>query len=275
MGGERYASWASLYESVVSVSMQVASHGGYDSWMSSLLELLTSLGREAGRIVLPSPCELCGEGLPWLDRKGSCCRRCWDGLPTLLGGRCGICGVALDMRAEGGTICGDCRLRPPAFAWVESYGPYEGGLDRLLQALKFRDQYFLAEALAGLMLEALARREGFSFDSITAVPMWRRKERARGFNQAELLGRALAGLCGVRYDRTLLVRSRTTRTQSELPRARRAANVRGSFAAGAVKGLRLLIVDDVCTTGETLRECSRVLIKGGAQSVCAVTVARA
>lgn len=255
--------------------MQVAGGGGYDPSMSSLLELLTSLGREAGRIVLPSTCAVCEEGLPWLRRRASCCQKCWDALPGVTGGRCGICGVALDMPEEGSLTCGPCRLRPPAFEWVESFGPYGGGLDRLLQALKFEGQYFLAGAMAGLLADALERRPDADFDCITAVPMTRRRERARGFNQAELLARELATRCGVRYDRTLLVRSRATRTQSELPRAERAANVRASFAAGEARGLRVLLVDDVCTTGETLRECARVLKKAGATTVCAVTVARA
>jgi ComF family protein len=106
--------------------------------------------------------------------------------------------------------------------------------------------------------------------------MHRAKERKRGYNQAELLARALARRIGAGCDMTLLERSHERATQSTLQKQARAANVRGAFAASPrVEGKSILIVDDICTTGETLRACAAALVRAGAERVCAVTVAKA
>ena len=106
--------------------------------------------------------------------------------------------------------------------------------------------------------------------------MHRAKERKRGYNQADLLARALSRRIGIRCDMTLLTRRRERATQSQLPKRDRAANVRGAFAASSrVKGKSILIVDDICTTGETLRACAAALHDAGATRVCAVAVAKA
>jgi predicted amidophosphoribosyltransferase len=114
--------------------------------------------------------------------------------------------------------------------------------------------------------------------------MHRAKERKRGYNQAELLARALSRRIGIECDMTLLARRRDRMlrrsqgraTQSLLPKSARAANVRGAFAASSrVKGKSILIVDDICTTGETLRACAVTLRRAGAARVCAVAVAKA
>ena len=106
--------------------------------------------------------------------------------------------------------------------------------------------------------------------------MTRSRERRRGYNQAELLSRALARRVALDCDMTLLTRRGTRAAQSSLPRRDRAANVRGVFVASSrVKGKSILLVDDICTTGETLRACADALLGGGAARVCAVAVAKA
>jgi len=105
--------------------------------------------------------------------------------------------------------------------------------------------------------------------------MHRAKERKRGYNQAELLARALSRRIGVPCD-MLLSRGRERATQSLLPKRDRAANVRGTFQASPrAKGRSILIVDDICTTGETLRACANALLREGASRVCAIAVAKA
>jgi ComF family protein len=126
-------------------------------------------------------------------------------------------------------------------------------------------------------MEGAARRRGdLSFDAIVPVPMSRAKLRRRGYNQAELLARALSRRLGIRCDPRLLSRTAEKQTQSSLARAARAANVRGVFAAAPDNhGLAVLIVDDICTTGETFRACAEALIAGGARRVAAIAVAKA
>jgi ComF family protein len=149
-------------------------------------------------------------------------------------------------------------------------------MERILHALKFERHDFLDDALASLLESTLRARADASFDAIVAVPMSSAKQRRRGYNQAELLARALALRLGARCDMTLLTRREERATQSMLPKRERAANVRGAFAASSrVKGKAILVVDDICTTGETLRACAHALRGAGASRVCAITVAKA
>ena len=158
-------------------------------------------------------------------------------------------------------------------AWCEAWGEYRDGLAKLLQALKFQRHDFLDDALAGLLAGVVPDRE---FDVVTAVPMLRAKQRRRGYNQAELLARALGRRIGVRCDMSLLETRGTRVPQSTLARRERAANVRGAFAGSpSAAGRSILVVDDICTTAATLRACATALSDAGATRVCAVTVARA
>jgi ComF family protein len=156
-------------------------------------------------------------------------------------------------------------------AWCEAWGEYRGSLEKVLRALKFERHDFLDDALAALLEETLRDRE---FDVVAGVPMHAAKERKRGYNQAELLARALARRIDVPCD-MLLTRRGEKVAQSLLPKQARAANVRGAFhASPRAKGQSILIVDDICTTGETLRACAKALVRAGASRVCAVAVAK-
>ena len=160
--------------------------------------------------------------------------------------------------------------------WCDAWGEYKGPLERLLRALKFKRHDFLGDALASLLEETLRARGDLAFDAISGVPMPRARERRRGYNQAELLGRALARRLGIRCDMTLLARRGERAAQSTLPKRSRAGNVQGAFSASTlVKGTSILLVDDICTTGETIRACASALRDAGAARVCAVAVAKA
>ena len=174
------------------------------------------------------------------------------------------------------TLCVSCLREPLPLSWCDAYGEYRASLELLLHALKFRRHDFLDDALASLLEETVRARGDLAFDAIVGVPMAPAKERRRGYNQAHLLARALGRRLGLRCDMTLLGRAGERATQSTLPKRDRAANVRGAFsAASRVKGKSILVVDDICTTGETLRACATALLREGASRVCAVTVAKA
>ena len=242
---------------------------------SRLRGTLSNLGREALRIVLPSWCVACRAELPWQERTASCCTRCWTALPKITAVKCTFCALPAPSDTIESFVCIECSADPLPLAWCDAWGEYEGTLERLVQALKFERHDFLDDALAALLAETV-EAHGEHFDAIAGVPMHRAKLRRRGYNQAELLARRLSLRLGARCDMTLLSRQRERATQSTLPKRARAANVRGAFAASSrVKGKSILVVDDVCTTGETLRACASALRAAGAARVCAVTVARA
>jgi ComF family protein len=177
--------------------------------------------------------------------------------------------------------CFDCLADPLPVDWCDAWGEYRGALEHLLRALKFRRHDFLADALSSLLEQTLRERGDLAFDAIVPVPMPRARERRRGYNQAELLAGALSRRLGIRCDPTLLARSSAgmkseRATQSTLPKRERAGNVRGAFTAFTlVKGTSILLVDDISTTGETIRACASALTEAGASRVCAIAVAKA
>ena len=237
--------------------------------MRVLGNALSILGREAVRIVLPAICVGCRNELPWSDRTTSCCARCWQTLPRINGTKCASCALPI----PDGERCIRCLDDPLPLDWCEAWGHYRGPLERVLHALKFERHDFYDEPLALLLDSVLPDRD---FDLVLPVPMGRVKERRRGYNQAELLARALAERLGIECHPPLLVKRAEREAQSKLRRAARTANVRGVFAASPrVKGRKVLLVDDICTTGATLRACATALRREGAARVCAVAVARA
>ncbi|HVR44724.1 MAG TPA: ComF family protein [Thermoanaerobaculia bacterium] len=244
-----------------------------------LIDGVSYLGRETLRIVLPSPCVVCGGELSWSGRRGSCCGSCWDALPAIAGPACRRCGIPWEM--AGGAIdsflCLDCvgRERDPVERIV-SWGRYAGGLERLVHAFKFERHDFLDAPLASLLLSAWAEWSPEGIDAAVPVPLHRRKLLERGYNQADLLARKFAAGAGLRYLPGLLRREIDTPPQAGLKRGERAANVRRAFAAERGCGGRgVVLIDDVCTTGATLRGCARSLRRAGARRVVALTVARA
>ena len=241
---------------------------------SVLTETITRVAHEAARTLLPSWCVVCRGELPWRARVASCCDACWAQLPVIRGPKCVSC--ALPLPGDDGTLrCIECQSDPAPLAWCDAWGRYGGGLDRVLHAFKFEKHDFLDAPLASLLDSLLLARGDMHFDAIVPVPMSRAKERRRGYNQAELLARALARRAGIGCA-LLLARGEERETQSTLDREQRAANVRGAFvAAPEVKGKSILVVDDICTTGETLRECAKEFRRAGAVRVAAVAVAKA
>jgi ComF family protein len=206
--------------------------------------------------------------------RGPVCPGCWERIDRFTPPFCERCGDPLPTwraisLAE--SRCPRCRRTPSAIARGRAIGPYDGSLRAIVHALKYDGCRSLAHGLAARMREI-----GFDvLDGASAavpVPLHGRRRRARGFNQAEEIARHL-GLPVVRA----LKRTRATPSQTDLPAARRHANVRGAFAVRRgidVAGLRLVLVDDVSTTGATLESCARVLAAAGPVEVRALTAAR-
>jgi ComF family protein len=223
-------------------------------------------------VVLAPACAACGLPLPEPTRS-PVCRTCLDAVLSFASPRCGQCGVTLPswrVISVASASCARCRRRPGAVR-SRAVGPYAGTLRALVHALKYDGYRSLAPVLGRLMRDHGADVIGGA-DIAVPVPLHRRRARERGFNQADDLARA-TGLPVVRA----LRRVRATPSQTDLPAARRYANVRDAFALRRgidVRGLRILIVDDVCTTGATIEACARVLRQGGAAQVSALTAAR-
>ena len=176
--------------------------------------------------------------------------------------------------------CSACLEDPPAFAALRAAAPFTGEMAELVHLFKYRDRPCLAHPL-GRLLARSARRMSASlgdlaFDVCTCVPMSPTRERTRGYNQADRLGRVVASELSLPYDRRILRRTRSVHAQVGLRREARRENLAGVFEAigsPAVAEKRILIVDDVSTTGATLRECALALQKAGAGAVYGLVLA--
>jgi ComF family protein len=215
------------------------------------------------RTVLAPECLLCGA------RPGASmlCEACENSLPRLPPS-CPQCA----MPSPGGSLCGACLARPPAFDATLALWSYEFPVDRLVQSLKYLGNL----PVARLFGDALARRAGeriSEVDLLVPMPLARERLRERGFNQAVEIARALPRRAGIA--RAEVERVRDTARQTDLPYTERARNVRGAFACSrALDGLRIAVVDDVMTTGATLAELARTLKQAGAARVENWVIAR-
>ena len=233
-------------------------------------------------LVFPTPCHVCRSPLD-LARHSALCGACWDGLERMPSAVCHSCGwpfpVAASVQGVERPLCQRCRERQDAFEIARAALRYrDGGVARSaillckhggrLGLLQHLAALLAAEAPAELMLQA--------WDAVVPVPLhWRRRWR-RGFNQAEVLARAVGRRYKLRIERRSLTRVRATPPQQGDATARR-RNVRDAFAVRRrerIIGKRLLLVDDVFTTGATADACAAALLDAGAIAVGVLTLAR-
>jgi len=174
-----------------------------------------------------------------------------------------------------------CRRAAPSFQRAVAYGAYDGKLRDLIHLLKYQQIKPVAPLLGRLLAETVAQVDIAESLVVIPVPLFKRKLRERGFNQAEEIARAFVNrevLRGIKIDASSLVRVRETASQTGLTRHQRRANLRGAFAVARPERIdrrSVLLMDDVMTTGTTAGECSRVLLRAGAKQVFVATVARA
>lgn len=206
--------------------------------------------------------------------RGAVCHECWASILPLTAPLCDTCGDPLpSWRAISiaERRCPRCRRRPGALTLSRAVGAYEGSLRAIVHALKYDRRRSVAAPLARMMC-AHGTEVLTGADLAVPVPLFRSRRRARGFNQAADLARHV-GLPVVHA----LGRVRNTPSQTDLPAARRHANVKGAFRASRprhVIGACVVLVDDVSTTGATLEACARALLDAGAREVRALTAAR-
>jgi competence protein ComFC len=243
----------------------------------SLRVRASSLAKLVELLVYPSFCRLCAEPL---DEPGEriVCRACLARLVPRRGPSCPVCGRFHE--GGGDHICSRCLEREPAFSVHRSCGTYGGTLKDVILLFKYRKYSPLSRPLAEYAAACLDGDNELwnGAEFLVPVPLHPARRRERGFNQSRLLARDLARLRGMRVLGACLVKTKNVRPQAGLHAADRETNVKGTYAVRRpwkVEGKTIILVDDVSTTGATMRECARVLVKAGAREVRAITIARA
>jgi len=170
-------------------------------------------------------------------------------------------------------------MKKTPFYMVRSVAFYIGPLKDALHAFKFRNKRVLSVPLAKMMMDFLIDPNSdirtSEIDMIVPVPLSRKKKKVREYNQAELLGEELSKGTGIVMDDESLVRIKDTTPQFELSREERLTNLKDAFfATDKVTGRTVLLIDDIYTTGATVREAASALMKAGAKKVCVLTLAR-
>lgn len=246
--------------------------------ISVLRNKVSSIAKLAELIFFPSFCELCSSLLESSEER-IICRSCWDKMIPFLQSSCLCCGRFFEGSAEP-HLCQDCLEKRPPFTIHRSYGRYKGPLKDAILLYKYRHFQVLGGEFARLIFRRLGKKENiwWKADVIIPVPLHPKRKKKRGFNQAQVIAAGLARFKGMKLEEGVLVKVKNVLPQTFLETEEREKNVSGAFSVvnkEKIKGKTVILVDDVYTTGATVRECSMVLKKAGAREVRALTLAQA
>lgn len=230
--------------------------------------------------LLPPRCLKCGKVL---SSQNGLCAECFNKIHFISEPLCYRCGrpFASEMHLKSGVkhICGQClKEKRPLFAMRRAAFMYDDESKNLILDFKFKDKIFYAETLANMMFVAGKDIWTENPDMILPVPIHRLRLLKRRYNQSALLAQYLARKTGITTDSESLVRHENTVPQVQLSGQARRRNLQKAFALTApekIKGKKVVLIDDVETTGSTLNECAKVLKKAGVAEIYALTAARA
>jgi ComF family protein len=237
---------------------------GYNSSMTSLFGQLLDL-------IFPPCCAICKK-----NSRKIICDDCLSKVVYIKTPICRVCGKPRD-KYFAGDLCEDCSRESMPFEIARSVVLYDGAMKEAIHKFKFEGKRSLSLPLGEFLVDYLKR--GYipvkKIDAIIPLPLSKKRERQRGYNQSELLAREVAKHFSVDIDSSSLRKVKDITPQFELSRKDRLSNVKGAFRSSPLKEKSILLVDDIFTTGATVREASRALKEAGAASVYVLTLARA
>ncbi|MEW6606332.1 MAG: ComF family protein [bacterium] len=230
--------------------------------------------------IFPSKCRTCGKLLPTLAEK-YICNECFSKINRVSPPYCDKCGKMLveSFNEIEKPLCEECQIHKKHFLKARIMGVYEGILRESIHIFKFEKKICMQKPLSELLVNYLKEQQGdliSQIDFIIPVPLHRKRFRVRGFNQAQLLAFHIGRYFNLPLNLDLK-RIRFTTPQMNLEREQRIQNIKGAFAVknqNIITNKHLLLVDDIFTTGATVNECSKVLMKAGAKQVFVLTLAR-
>ena len=242
---------------------------------AAVTALLAEGGGRALDLLLPPRCLSCGS---IVARAQGLCSDCWKALHLLGEPQCDRCGLPFEYEQIAHMLCGACLKDPPSWTRARAALAYDDGSKPMILRFTHAD-YTQAAATFAIWMQRAAGPLLEEADIIVPVPLHRWRLFRRRYNQSALLALSLGRRAGPRVIPDLLLRKRNTPSQGSLSAKQRQRNVAGAFAVqprwrAALKDARVLLVDDVFTTGATLEACSKTLYRGGAARVEVLTLAR-
>ncbi len=243
---------------------------------SILRDVLATLFRAASDLAFPPSCGFCGEPLQEPDR--FICPHCISSVRRIEPPFCDRCGRQFGgIQANEQAICGSCLAKNPPYGKARYAVRYEGDFRNALIAFKYNGVLHLGNALGRFLIEAFQLHYAdTAYDDIVPIPLHPKRLCSRGHNQVVILGEKLSRATGIHLARTVLEKKVNRPPQVGLTRNERVVNVRGSFKVArpdTFKGRKLLLVDDVATTGATVTEAAKTLMRSGASHVDALVLA--
>lgn len=219
--------------------------------------------------LFPSRCQIC-KTTTHRFKDSPICSHCWRLVKRYCGYACKICGMPTISENTG--ICGDCFKNPPFFSRVLYYGLFDGVLKESIHLLKFGNIKRLANPLARFLIEMPLP---LSIDLIIPVPLYKKNLRQRGFNQTAVIAYYVSKKLKIPLALDCLKKIKQTQSQVEVKdKEKRLKNLKGAFIVSKdINNKTILLVDDVITTGATIRECSRTLKKENAKEIFVIALA--
>ncbi len=208
------------------------------------------------------------------------CEKCYEKINFIKDNFCAKCGGVAEGKIISGTICGKCRTEKKYWTISRSVARYSEVLKDIIHKFKYNKKKYLAKPLSNLMIDYIRNNSSIdpkNIDIIIPVPLHKKRLRERGFNQSELLGRCLSEDFKIELATNVLFRTKNTVPQFNLSPFQRAENVKGAFTVKndeIIKNKNVLLIDDIYTTGSTLREASKSLKKTKMKNIYCLTLAR-
>ncbi len=226
-------------------------------------------------IIYPPRCIACGDNV---HENGTICAKCWGEINFISDPQCQICGFPFDFKVEGNPICAGCIDEKPKFSKARAVFLYDDASRRMITSFKYNDRIENRVAYARWMARVGAEMLADA-DYIIPVPIHFAKLLLRKYNQAGLLALEIAKISGNKVLVNALIRKKYTRKQAGLNRRLRFENISGAFKinqkyAAILKDKKILLVDDVITTGATADECAKILLKAKVAKVEVLALAK-
>jgi len=240
---------------------------------SQIISFSQTILTAVSNYLYPTRCIFCHEFLEAQDAQ--CCDSCYSDIDRI---DCFFCPKCGKKREEASELCFDCSTKPHYFESGRAMYVYEGAIKKSLFGLKFFHETWVGKTFGQLLAQYYLELELFEVDLVLPIPLHILRRIKRGYNQAEIVGQSFSLYAKLIYESNALLRHKWTKPQKDLTEIERKSNLENAFSlkkskVDLIKGKRILLIDDIYTTGTTIDSCAKLLYENGANKVYFLTIA--